>query len=57
MNWGLMFASQQLCGLKVLQRNRYDLQLSLKAEGLTINFSKVATSSDVSPQITLIHNL
>ena len=37
--------------LEVLQRNGYDLQLSLKAEGLSINFSNVATSSDVSPQI------
>ena len=37
--------------LEVLQRNWYDLQLSLKAEGLSINFSNVATSSDVSPQI------
>ena len=37
--------------LELLQRNGYDLQLSLKAEGLSINFSNVATSSDVSPQI------
>ena len=35
--------------LEVLQRNGYDLQLSLKAEGLGINFSNVATRSDVSP--------
>ena len=28
-----------------------DLQLSLKAEGLSTNFCKVATSSTVSPQI------
>ena len=29
----------------------YDLQLSLKADNLSINFSNVATRSDVSPQI------
>ena len=29
----------------------YDLQLSLKAEGLSIHLSNVATSSAVSPQI------
>ena len=37
--------------LEVLQKNGYDLQLSLKAEGLSINFSNVDTSSDVSPWI------
>ena len=39
--------------LKVLQRNGYDLHLSLKAEDLGINFSKVATSSDVIPRLFL----
>ena len=37
--------------LEVLQRNGCNLQLSMKVEGLSINFSNVATSSDVSPQI------
>ena len=37
--------------LEVLQRNGCDLQLSLRVEGLSINFSNVATRIDVSPQI------
>ena len=42
-----------VCFLEVLQRNGYDLQLSLKAEGLSINNSAVwlQNISDVSPQI------
>ena len=37
--------------LLVLQRNEYDLRASLKAAGLSFNFSNVTTSSDVSLQM------
>ena len=60
MDWGLMFASQQPCDcafLRSIGEKWVWFTASLKAEGLSINFSQGATSSDVSPQITLIHNL